>query len=122
VDVLCSPSVRVVGHRDLLEHALANLVANAGRHGGGERVIVSARDSVDGSVVVDVTDTGSGLTDEELNRAFERFYRGGARTGEGFGLGLAIVREAAHASGGEVELVSNPGRGTTARLRLRGEA
>lgn len=120
VDVLCPTSLRVLAHRDLLGHALANLVSNAARHGGGERIIVSAREAADGSVVIDVTDTGPGLTADELSQAFERFYRGRARTGEGFGLGLAIVREAARASGGDVELVSNPGHGTTARLRLRG--
>lgn len=120
VDVLCPPDIEIVAHRELLEHALQNLVANAVRHGGGDRVVVMARPTADGSVAVDVTDTGPGLTREEQARAFDRFYRGGARGADGFGLGLAIVREAARAVGGEVELLSDPGRGTTARLRLRG--
>jgi signal transduction histidine kinase len=119
VDVSCPPQLEVVAHRDLLERALSNLVSNAVRHGGGGRVAVEARADGEGIVVVDVTDAGPGMTRRERDQAFERFYRG-TRTGDGFGLGLAIVREAARAAGGEVELLSGPGAGTTARLRLRG--
>ena len=120
VEVLCPADLDVVAHRELIGHALSNLISNAVRHGGGTPVIVAARRTADGSVVVDVTDAGPGLTREQQSQAFERFYRGGTRRGEGFGLGLAIVREAAQAAGGDVELRSAPGRGTTARLRLRG--
>ena len=120
IDVLCPPDLDVLAHRDLIGHALANLISNAVRHGRGTPVIVAAGRSADGAVVVDVTDRGPGLSPEQQKQAFERFYRGGGRSGEGFGLGLAIVREAARAAGGEVELHSAPGRGTTARLRLQG--
>jgi signal transduction histidine kinase len=51
-------------------------------------------------------------------RAFQRFYRGGARTSEGFGLGLSIAQQAARAVGGEIQLLANPEQGTIARLRL----
>jgi signal transduction histidine kinase len=121
VGILCPAGVEVVAHRDLLEHALENLVSNALRHGGGDRVIVMARPSTNGSVIIDVTDSGPGLTPYEQARAFDRFYRGSSRADGGFGLGLAIVREAVRAAGGDVELLS-PGRGATARLRLPGSS
>jgi two-component system sensor histidine kinase MprB len=54
----------------------------------------------------------------EQERAFERFYQGSDPRTDGFGLGLAIVRQAVRALGGTVELESAPGQGTTARIVL----
>jgi signal transduction histidine kinase len=118
-DVLCPEDVRVIGHRELLEQAVANLVANAMRHGGGARVILTARPGSASQVILEVTDRGPGLPRDELAQAFDRFYRGGSRTGDGFGLGLSIVREAARAVGGDAELLPNPNGGLIARLTLR---
>ena len=73
----------------------------------------------DGHVDIDVVDRGPGLSDEQRDLAFDRFWRGPARTGEkGSGLGLAIVRQIAAASGGEAELLGEPGGGLRARVRL----
>jgi len=73
----------------------------------------------DGHVQIDVSDRGPGLTDEQRDYAFDRFWRGPASTGvNGSGLGLAIVRQLAVASGGEAELLGNPGGGIRARVRL----
>ena len=73
----------------------------------------------DGHVQVDVCDRGPGLTDEQRDYAFDRFWRGPGTTGAaGSGLGLAIVRQLAVASGGEVELLGNAGGGIRARVRL----
>lgn len=70
-------------------------------------------------IVIDVEDSGPGLTDEQREMAFDRFWRGPATTGEsGSGLGLAIVRQLAVASGGEAELLGSPGGGIRARVRL----
>ena len=49
-------------------------------------------------------DTGSGIPDDARERIFDRFYRGGARDPDGFGLGLAIVRQAVRVLGGAVDL------------------
>ncbi len=51
-------------------------------------------------------------------RAFDRFYRGEERNGEGFGLGLAIVRESVRALQGTIDVESEPGGGTRARMVL----
>jgi len=69
---------------------------------------------------IEVIDQGIGMTPEQLERAFERFYRAdtsGHRPGTG--LGLNLVKEIASVHGGSVSLSSEPGRGTTATLRLR---
>lgn len=117
VDVVCPAGLRAEAHRSLVESALANLVANALRHGGGGRVVASGRRGTDGTVKVEVTDFGGGLSADARGRAFDRFYRAG-RTGEGFGLGLSIARQAALAVGGDVELRANPLGGTIAVLTL----
>jgi signal transduction histidine kinase len=73
----------------------------------------------DGLVSIEVDDTGSGIPREELTRLFDRFYRGpGEQRGAGFGLGLPITKEAVDAIGGQVEIDSVPGRGTTVRVVL----
>ena len=102
-----------------LEQVLDNYIDNALSVApeGSEIVVgVSVEDS---HVVVDVCDRGPGLTDEQREFAFDRFWRGPATTGEsGSGLGLAIVRQLVVASGGEAELLGNPGGGIRARARL----
>ena len=57
---------------------------------------------------------------ETQRHVFDRFYRGQDRDAEGFGLGLAIVRQAVRSLGGRVELESAPGKGTLVRIELDG--
>ena len=60
-----------------------------------------------------------GIPTEELNRLFDRFYRGSGGKGRaGFGLGLPIVKEAVEAIDGRIEIESIAGKGTTARIVL----
>jgi signal transduction histidine kinase len=72
-------------------------------------------------VIVEVEDTGSGIAPQHRTRIFERFYRvdpARSRGEGGTGLGLAIVKHLVEAHGGQVEVVSELGRGTTIRLSL----
>jgi two-component system sensor histidine kinase BaeS len=100
-----------------IREVLTNLVDNAVRHTpahGSVDVRVAA--SPTGGVVVDVRDTGSGMTGEEVERAFDRFHKGpGSR---GSGLGLTIARSFVVAHGGEIRASSEPGRGTTMTFTL----
>jgi two-component system, OmpR family, sensor kinase len=97
--------------------AIGNLIDNALRHGAGE-IHLSARPK-DGAVEIDVGDEGPGFPPELVPHAFERFARGGgARTQDGAGLGLAIVRVIAEAHGGTAEIVRLSSPGTTVRLRV----
>lgn len=112
------PDAAVVGDRRQLVAALGHLVENAVRAGGDVRVKVSATGAL---VDVAVSDEGPGIPADELGRVFEAFYRTGAareRSPAGSGLGLAIASRAAAASGGEVLVASEPGRGSTFTLRL----
>ncbi|HET6479829.1 MAG TPA: HAMP domain-containing sensor histidine kinase [Actinoplanes sp.] len=116
-----APPVTAVLDPIRLRQALGNLVANAIRHTPpGGRVTLSAR-TVDGQLILDVTDTGPGIPAEQQAVVFERFWRAepsrNRRTG-GSGLGLSIVRKLAEAHGGTVAVTSAPGAGATFTLRL----
>jgi PAS domain S-box-containing protein len=118
VDVVCDKALSVLAERGLLERALANLATNAAAHTSQGRIVLTARHDADGLVEIEVRDTGCGMAAVERERAFERFYRAGARGGEGFGLGLAIVYEIVGVLGGTVEIESEPGVGTAVRMKL----
>jgi len=100
---------------------MANVLDNAVKFSppGGE---VRVRASIeDGAVIVSVSDSGPGVTEEEIPRLFERFYRGSAaRRTEvpGTGLGLAICRILAESQGGDVSVTSGAGGGAVVRVRL----
>jgi heavy metal sensor kinase len=107
----------IVGDRLRLEQALGNLVDNAFRHGDGTVRLEAG--SVDGSVVLSVTDEGDGFPTEFLPRAFERFARADeARGGAAAGLGLAIVDAIALAHGGSARAANGSGRGAFVSLTL----
>jgi two-component system, OmpR family, sensor kinase len=73
----------------------------------------------DGGVALAVSDTGAGISEDQLPLVFERFYRAdAARTEEGVGLGLSIARQIAEAHGGSIEARSRPGVGSTFVLVL----
>lgn len=117
VDVECPAGLTAHADRDLVEQALANLAANAVKHTERGLVTLRARDGR-AVVLVEVVDTGPGMSPDELERMFDRFYRGGRRDADGFGLGLAIARQSVRALGGRIEVDSAPGRGTTVRMVL----
>jgi two-component system, OmpR family, sensor histidine kinase SenX3 len=112
---------KVFGDQDLLVTALRNLIDNAIRYSpANTRVGIGVR-SREGLVSISVTDQGDGLTPEDQERVFERFYRVDAarsRQTGGTGLGLSIVKHVASNHGGEVTLWSQPGQGSTFTLRL----
>jgi signal transduction histidine kinase/HAMP domain-containing protein len=117
VEVECRPDLTTSVNRDLLEQALRNLGENAVKHTSAGRVVLRAY--VDGKGLrVEVEDTGVGMSADTQRHVFDRFYRGSDRDAEGFGLGLAIVRQAVHSLDGRIELDSAPGKGTRVRLVL----
>ncbi len=91
------------GDANLIEQVLFNLLDNAQKYGGGGRVSIHARR--DGaSVLLSVTDEGPGVKPTDLDRIFEKFYRGGRADGRkaGTGLGLSISRGLIEAMGGRI--------------------
>jgi signal transduction histidine kinase len=117
VRVRCPDGLTALGTPELLSQALANLGANAAKHTGHGWIRFGAARR-NGGVAIEVADTGPGLPLGLEERAFERFFRGGRRDREGFGLGLAIVREAVAAMGGTVEVRSARRGGTVATIEL----
>jgi signal transduction histidine kinase len=105
----------VAGDRDLLARALGNLVGNAQDampDGGILRVSTAV---VEGSIAIEVADTGPGLTEEQRTRLFTPYFT--TKKG-GTGLGLAIVQGIVSDHGGRIQVVSEPGQGTTFTLLL----
>lgn len=114
-------AAQVYGDQDLLITALRNLIDNAIRYSPENTTVGIGVRSREGLISVSVTDQGDGLTAEDQERVFERFYRVDAarsRQTGGTGLGLSIVKHVASNHGGEVTLWSQPGQGSTFTLRL----
>jgi PAS domain S-box-containing protein len=116
LEVSCVPDLAAFANRSLVEQALGNLASNAAKHTHHGSIALRGVAADDRWVSIEVADTGPGIAPDRQLRAAERFYRAGGA--EGFGLGLAIATEAARAVGGRLELDSEPGRGTTARIVL----
>ncbi len=111
---------------DRIHQVLANLTANALRHGPADRPIVltAARDN--GHVVLTVSDEGPGIPEDEAERVFERFYRADAARrppssggpGDGAGLGLSIARWIVDLHGGTIRALPRRPRGCAIECRL----
>lgn len=112
----------VWGERELITTAITNLIGNAIAYSdSGTRVAVAVRPRESGVIDVSVTDQGMGITPEEQQRIFERFYRvdsARSRATGGTGLGLAIVKHVAENHGGTISVWSQVGRGSTFTISL----
>lgn len=116
-----APGLQVLGNEEQVTAAVANLVANAVSYSEpGATVLVSTK-ADDQFVVISVVDQGIGIPADEIDRIFERFYRvdpARHRSTGGTGLGLSIVKHVAATHGGEVDVWSVEGQGSTFTLTL----
>jgi signal transduction histidine kinase/HAMP domain-containing protein len=119
LEVDASPELALVTNRDLLHQAVRNLAENAVKHTDSGRISLRAH-AFRERVRVEIDDTGAGMTAEARRRVFDRFYRGQDRDADGFGLGLAIVRQTVEALDGRVEVESEPGAGSCFSIVLDG--
>jgi signal transduction histidine kinase len=106
--------------RDMWEKIVPNLVSNAFKFTLTGEIAVRTREEPE-AVVLEVSDTGVGIPDEELPRVFERFHRVAGTTGrtyEGTGIGLSLVKELVELHGGLVDVESKVPGGTTFRVRI----
>lgn len=97
--------LRITADPDRVHQVLANLTANALRHGPADRPVALSASADNGDVVLTVTDEGPGIAAEDAERVFERFYRADpARPGSsgGAGLGLSIARWIVDLHGGDI--------------------
>lgn len=114
-------SVLIKSDPDLLEHIWTNLLSNAMKFTPeGGRVSLSLR-TEDGVAVVTVADTGCGMTAEQGQHIFEKFYQADtSHATRGNGLGLALVKRVVDITGGSISVQSAPGRGSSFTVRLGG--
>lgn len=123
LQVSAPPRLRsATGDRRRFEQIVTNLAANAIKFAGGRPVQLAGR--FEGAIaVIAVRDEGPGIAEEDRKRIFERFYRIADHAPiTGTGLGLPIARDLARAMGGELEVASVPGVGSSFILVLPGPA
>lgn len=102
----------------LIERAVRNLIDNAIRYGSDGAYLEVGLAETEGHVRIWVTDRGKGVSSDAHDQVFERFYRGGARKGDGLGIGLSIVKEIVEAHHGTIQLTSTPYVQTTFLIEL----
>jgi PAS domain S-box-containing protein len=103
-----------------IDQVLDNLLSNAVKYSPEKGEIRVALECSGLEQSVSVADSGQGMTPEQVDRVFEKFYRGGAANSgvPGTGLGMSIVRHIVEAHGGKVRVKSDHGRGTTVSFSL----
>ena len=108
----------IVADERSLKQILLNLAGNAIKFGGEDsEVSIAARMDAAGAVHIEISDTGPGMDSEELKRAMEPYRRTRSGRGrEGTGLGLPLARALVEANKAQFAIMSEPGKGTTARL------
>jgi len=119
--VMVPPNTLVYADQNMLTTILRNLLSNALKFTSiGQGVAVSAHQET-ATVAVRVTDTGTGIAPEHLDQLFrldEQYTQPGTKGEKGSGLGLKLCQELIEAQGGDIEVESTPGRGTTFTFRL----
>jgi signal transduction histidine kinase len=118
---LDGPLPQVTLDADLIALAISNLLDNAIKFSGDSRRIVVRVSAKQETAEISVRDFGLGLEPAEIERIFDRFYRGSealTRAVKGTGLGLTLVRQIVDAHRGHIDVVSMPGAGSTFTIRL----
>ena len=111
---MCSTMFRIDPQH--LAWVLENLVENALRHTSAKGAITLRVSIDDGKVKVQISDSGHGIPEGQKTRIFDRFYQADAtatRRGEGTGIGLALTKELVKVMGGQIEVESKVGKGST---------
>jgi signal transduction histidine kinase len=114
--------IRIYADPDRIGQVLANLLDNAVKFTEeGGRVTIEAEHK-DQGVRISVGDTGPGIPDHDMERIWERLYRGDqSRSQKGLGLGLSLVKAIVTAHGGTIEVHSRPGEGSVFIVSLPDE-
>ncbi len=103
--------------RDKLRQAISNVVINAiqAMPGGGQLRVKTGRDNLHKAVIIEFSDTGEGISQENLDRIFEPYF---TTKSDGTGLGLTITYRLVEAHGGDIRIESSEGQGATFRVTL----
>jgi signal transduction histidine kinase len=127
VAVHCDPAIGTM-HADQmrLRQALLNLMSNANKFTQKGTVIIAAHQGQENSrdwITLSVTDTGIGMTAEQMGKLFQEFSQASSKTASkygGTGLGLVISRKFCQMMGGDITVASEPGKGSVFTVRLPG--
>jgi signal transduction histidine kinase len=107
--------------KESITQVITNLIDNAIKYSGESRKIIISASEENKYLVIKVKDFGIGIRKEEINKVFERFYRGGdelTRTVKGSGLGLTLVKQIVEAHHGKVYVESELGKGSMFTVRI----
>ena len=119
---LALEATQIYGSKSLLAQVWSNLIDNAIKFSRPGGTLFICCGIFDGKVVVRIRDNGIGMTEEARLHAFDKFYQGErSHSGQGSGLGLALVRRIVSLSGGTIELISKEGKGTEISVFLKNE-
>ena len=113
-------NISIYGDMRLIQRMVANLLDNAIKYTAANgKIDVTVSSGGDQLVQIAVKDNGMGISGEDLEHIFERFYRcDPSRSQAGTGLGLSFARAVARAHNGDITVTSTPGEGSTFTVRL----
>src|SRR5690606_6171137 len=109
----------IKGDENHLSNIFHNLLDNANKYSPEEPVISMRTKDGNGGIIIEIEDNGQGMTREQIQNIFEKFYRihtGNVHNVKGFGLGLSYVKAMVDAHHGQVHVESKPGKGSTFQL------
>ena len=109
----------VMANKDILWQGIYNIVDNAIKYTDTDGYVLVAMEQTDGKVIIEVRDTGVGIAPEDVSKIFDRFYRvdkARARETGGTGLGLSIALAAVKYHNGQIDVISEPGKGSTFKI------
>ena len=116
INIKSDEPIEVKGNKDALERTVMNLIKNAIEHTpkGGSITVNTAKGGPD--ALITIADTGTGIDEKDLPHILSRFYKGDGS--QGSGLGLSIVKELVSEHGGNINIISAKGEGTTITISL----
>jgi two-component system sensor histidine kinase CiaH len=113
------PNIKVLGDVASLVQAIAVLLDNAIKYSPDKSTIYLGGRTKDSHGYLSVRDQGMGIAAKDLPRIFDRFYRADlSRTANGHGIGLSIAQKIMEQHGGQVKVISKPGKGSTFEIQL----
>lgn len=119
--ILGNGSLDILGDQRLLDKVFRNIILNAVQYTSSEGKIEIEAELEDGEVVVSVSDNGVGMSEEEQEKVFQKFYRGETGKKEkarGLGVGLSVTKHFIELHDGKIEVESEKGKGTTFHVYL----
>lgn len=120
IEIIISEEYTIISDNFLLKQLLINLIENAVKYGNKKKVTIILKK--DKSIIIEIIDRGKGISEENLNKIFEKFYREDkARSREegSHGLGLSIVKKIANILNINIEVESKIGIGSTVKIMFK---